>query len=455
MIAQALGINRLGQIITALVAATMPMSLLQATSTQNDLAAALWLICFIVFALAWTHKPDGINAFALAASLGLALLTKEINYVYALPLCAWFAWQGIRTHRGKFLTAFFWCAIIIVLLNGPHWWRNFTLYHHPFASTQTNQGFLIEHHGFSVLWSNLYLNIANHLSTPFPGIDHQTQAWLQWLHQHLFNCAIESSPANAGNFSLSHDALHEDHAGNFLHLLLIMASMIMLYLRFRSLEARTRAYLTAVIGVFFSYLWFMKWQPFNNRLEILIFLLWTPLIALSLKQMCNKKQLAIVLAFIVIGSMPWVFANYSRPLIGPKSVLTTPRTTQYFANLKDAPFSNIQTVKAIANDHCDQIGIALGEDAWEYPLWVLFHQQGKQLRIERILGANIAFKKLHYPLGAFNPCAIITTGDRTDATITFNNNVYIPTLHTAFLTVYSDLKWYLYQHLDIYEKMKP
>ena len=47
LIARALGINRLGQIVTALVAATMPMSLLQATSTQNDLAAALWLICFI------------------------------------------------------------------------------------------------------------------------------------------------------------------------------------------------------------------------------------------------------------------------------------------------------------------------------------------------------------------------------------------------------------------------
>jgi hypothetical protein len=56
---------------------------------------------------------------------------------------------------------------------------------------------------------------------------------------------------------------------------------------------------------------------------------------------------------------------------------------------------------------CDDVGILIGEDNWEYPLWV-FLQKGKEtFRLEHVGVDNIS-NKLLYPLGEFNPCAIIS-----------------------------------------------
>jgi hypothetical protein len=81
-----LGAGRKGQMAAAAFAASIPMGVLQATSTQNDYVAALWLVCLAVFVvLAVKQEASIIELFSLAAALGLGLLTKGTFYPYAVP----------------------------------------------------------------------------------------------------------------------------------------------------------------------------------------------------------------------------------------------------------------------------------------------------------------------------------------------------------------------------------
>ena len=86
----------------------------------------------------------------------------------------------------------------------------------------------------------------------------------------------------------------------------------------------------------------------------------------------------------------------------------------------------------MANDHHD-IGLLMGGDDWEYPLWRLLQQAGvKPLRIEHVFNAPSS-RQPDYPLGPFRPTLIIATvPDRPSVLVidgvNWNRRVELPAL---------------------------
>jgi hypothetical protein len=64
LIASELKASKRGQLLAAILCATIPSAILQATSTQNDLAASFWLVCFVYFILVLMRKPMRDRAIA-------------------------------------------------------------------------------------------------------------------------------------------------------------------------------------------------------------------------------------------------------------------------------------------------------------------------------------------------------------------------------------------------------
>lgn len=108
-IARLLGARYWGQIFAAVAAGTLPMALLQASSTQNDLVCAFWLVCGAAAGLNTVRgTASGMPAPASGAgqpwwpvaatgtSFGLALLTKGTAYPYALPFLLWIPGHGLQ-----------------------------------------------------------------------------------------------------------------------------------------------------------------------------------------------------------------------------------------------------------------------------------------------------------------------------------------------------------------------
>src|SRR4029077_20752440 len=79
------------QLFAAIFAGTIPMGILQSSSTQTDYAVSFWLLCFVYFSISLIRQGQIHWPYALGAafSLGLALLTKQISYIFAVSFVVW------------------------------------------------------------------------------------------------------------------------------------------------------------------------------------------------------------------------------------------------------------------------------------------------------------------------------------------------------------------------------
>jgi len=77
LIAEEFQLSLQAQLFSAAIAATIPMAILQSSSTQNDLVTAAFCLGFAYFLLRFVRTLSFHDAIFCALSLGLALLTKE------------------------------------------------------------------------------------------------------------------------------------------------------------------------------------------------------------------------------------------------------------------------------------------------------------------------------------------------------------------------------------------
>lgn len=89
LLAEYLGAGRKGQIFTAFLVATIPMGIMQSTTTQNDYAVGFWLLSLFIFL--YKLKLDQKTEYAVLSGicLGLGILTKGTMLIYGgtLMLC--------------------------------------------------------------------------------------------------------------------------------------------------------------------------------------------------------------------------------------------------------------------------------------------------------------------------------------------------------------------------------
>ncbi|MGD1919992.1 MAG: glycosyltransferase family 39 protein [Pleurocapsa sp.] len=97
LIAKQLGANQRGQIFTAVITATIPMGILQGSSTLNDYVVAFWLTCVVYYILvAITEGFTQGNDFKIAASFGLGMFTKTTASLFAFPFLVWLFYVGLK-----------------------------------------------------------------------------------------------------------------------------------------------------------------------------------------------------------------------------------------------------------------------------------------------------------------------------------------------------------------------
>ncbi len=117
--AKALGAGIRGQVLAAVVTATIPMAVLQASSTQNDLFISFWAMVFVSLGLMLRERFSRTVFYAAAAALGLAVLAKGTFFVVT-GFVAWFFFGVLRT-RLRFAVA---ACLIAGVLAGGHYARS-------------------------------------------------------------------------------------------------------------------------------------------------------------------------------------------------------------------------------------------------------------------------------------------------------------------------------------------
>jgi hypothetical protein len=193
--------------------------------------------------------------------------------------------------------------------------------------------------------------------------------------------------------------------------------MVSLALLFASCEQRKArdliAYAIALIIAFLIFCSYLKWNPWNSRLQLPLFVLWSPLISLVVFRRAGYKVALSIVLLLMTASTLYVFRNEIRPLIGVGPNSTVLNTSRIERLLKRHPVARAHYPGAahfVKTLHCSEVGLLIGHDYLEYPFWVLLKKSSDQppIHIQHIYVRNVSrVKSTVNPFAGFSPCAVI------------------------------------------------
>ena len=422
-IAYLLGGNVHAQIFASLATVTLPIGILQSTSTQTDYVVALWLVGFVSLTLKHmqVERLSWILSLFQGISLGLAVLTKITAVLFGVSFGLLFAFGLILRFKSKA-----WKQLIILLFTAllivvPHTIRNYKLYHSPLGpmseSGQEDYKYTNDSYGLSVFASNILRNTAIHLALPFGNLNSGIEKIILRLHTILKIDANDPKTTWTGTVFHVRYSMGENSAGNPYHMFLVVISLFLLvYYR----RIYWILYILCIAMGFILFSWILKWQPWHSRLHLSLFILAMPFVGVVLSNSLRRWMLYGIMGILILASLSYLFLSPARPLIGANSVLITSRLDQYSSSSYNFESYREQS-RVLSKLQCNDIGFMANIDDWEYPLWVMTKAYGKNIYLEHILVDN--------PSGrleaGFNPCAIVVTYPFRDSTITYRNKAFI------------------------------
>jgi len=418
LIAGQLGANRTGQLMASVMAACLPMGILQSVSTQTDYVCAFWLTGFVFFLIETRRKLTLVNTLAAGLSLGLAFLTKGYSYIFAFPFLAWFMGVNVKQRCLKGLLGLLLMIVCAVSINMGQYARNTQSFGSP---AWTHESLVNETFDLKVLWENTLRNMSIHLATPWRDVNENMTQILTRAAK-FFGANINDPRATFGSeFTIVSVNRDEDYSGNFLHAILFVIVFILSWF-YRGPKGKTGFYVCAVLFSFLLFCLIVRFQPWHSRFHLPLFILFCPVAGVVLEHFLKQKSIVLG-AFLFLGSMPWLFLNNQHPWAGGYSIWRQPKPFQYFYKRPDLALPYVTIARYIKSIDCRQIGLIMGEDTWEHPWWVLLADKG--VRIEHVEVGNRS-ASLKYPLGDFQPCALISFDNPALPLMMVDSSMYAP-----------------------------
>jgi hypothetical protein len=385
-------------LLAAAFVASLPMAILQASSSQNDLVVsgyALGAALAVVAARQRETERERRWLVVLAgACLGLACLSKGTGYlltVILLPAGVIAAGKGGR--RGWVMA-----VAIVLVLNTPHLVRNARRFGdvapHPEGvtwSAWTGRG--VAGRMGSQVWRAAVLQIQPAMRVPASAavIERATDA----VHRVLGVSAQDPRVTWTGSvpFLRRLSPLHEDTAGNPVHFALALVAAV------ATLARRRRE---AVVAFLFATGWLawlvlalaVKWMPWQSRLQLpALVLLAAPAgawLAARVAPSHRPAMAAVVGLALLATGVPWLVLNASRPLVGipgrAPSILSRTRWENFFRNRPELQH-DVEGLTAALPAECSPtrpVGLHVGGGQWEYALWAGADRARRRLVFEHV-----------------------------------------------------------------------
>ena len=411
LIAREFGLSGRLQLFTGLLTATLPMAILQSTSTQNDLVVGVFTLAFAYFVLRMVQtKRWELTAWA-GISLGLALLTKGTAYLFCGSMGLAVGLGGIWSNSSNrkvldWIISLAAAALSGLIITSGHLSRNYSLYGHPLLTG--NSRITVDGPSLSAGFANLLRNAAVQISLPIPGYNQALKAGVIKILGPL--AADPGSTFGGTNFSIRF-LINEDYSGNAVHFFLLILAAVFLLSRIKRRKEIVYFYGIGLVLAALSYSFMIKWQPWGSRLQLPLFFIGMPLIGWSAENIFESKKLySIVSLVVLISSLPFLCLNSTRPVVplfpssnskpvqrlskflsdrpslyrqykrvlsplfGGRSVLHTDREKLYFLSNYGFYEDYRGAAEEIRRRSVKEVGFCLENNDWEYPFWVFFDQ---------------------------------------------------------------------------------
>lgn len=394
IIGERLGANKKIKIIITLFVATLPMAVMQSSSTQVDLVVAALVVISTYIALMFFNKITINNTFLFGLTLGLGISTKATFFPFMIIPLGITLSAIIKNLYRDFLKIILGGGVGLIM---PlrFMYQNFYLFGNVLGPFNKELNLTNENFNLASLSSNLIRNIMIHV--PIPFFTNQAQKLIEELHK-LIGISINASQTTCCDFKFNVIPIlypQEDIVSNSFHLLLILIATV-LVIKHKAIKNRLVILvfiLSCLSFIIFSLI--LKWQPFHSRLQIPFFLLGTISAVIILS---NFKRGLLILKYMLVFSIPLalmlIFFNVSRPYISyslfydnvkafapllssvPQSFFIKPREQQYFSARYYwyLPYKGVIEILAM-QDSTKSNAITFDlPDGFEYPIWSLLKE---------------------------------------------------------------------------------
>jgi hypothetical protein len=419
LIAKELGAPPRGQLMAAMFAASIPGAIAQATGSEVEIIAGMWICCFVWLALRVIKRNDFSwpLVFLAGSSLGLALLTKPTAYMFTTPFLLWFAADSFSRSWKRAIVLCVSIGVIAVGLNAFQYHRNMSLYGRPVGGPGS-RGTQNYTRSFGTLASNVVRNSALHFGTRSSR-----------FNLALFNAIADSHrafgiPLNDTSMTLVGSSEFEPVAMTFselsvgspLHVVLFTAAAGFLILYARQRSRRTLLFFSvAIVAAYLLFAFLLRWGPWNARLHLPLLMLASAPVGWWIGSYWGRRSRTLVTGLLSVGALPALLLNPDRPLIRHRPVYAIPREERYFVEVLSKYPSYRGAADYITAAGCRRIGLWVGWNDWEYPFWALLRDRsfdGAEIRHVQVVNKSATMS--HTEGGAFSPCILIAV-KTTDA----------------------------------------
>ena len=434
LIARELGAGARGQILAAVFCGTIPQAILAATSAKPDVAVGFWIVASCYFLLRYKTAASWGNATLAGAAMGLACLTKGTAFILLPAFVLAIFWIWPWASRRTFLARIAVVLLVILALNGPQFHRNFGLTGSPLgfaspdgdADTEGQRHFANARFGVRDIVGNVLRSVALHLETPSNGINARTTRVFRQLIGAIGVDPDDPKMTEQGNsgelypFRIWRASRSEVLAGNFLHFVLFVSSLMLLIALRRSGQRDTTLLALGAVGAFVLFCAAVRWQPYNGRFHLAVFMVACAVIGVVLGSRIPRWAVLAAAALALLGALPYALSNEMRPLLSVRylhgfrsdrtpDIFSTTRERLYFGDqhlyLAD---SYLAVAHAIAASGCRDVGLDAFVLHYDYPMLALLRagMGGPTVRYIHVRNRSAVYGNA---LNA-HPCAVICLG---------------------------------------------
>ena len=359
------------RIWASIIAFTTPSVFMQATSTQNDIVVAFFLLSSILFFIRYFNESTLKNTLLIGLAIGCAILTKGTAFVYLIPIIlfsgAYLIYLVFKKEKSILNVSIqmIIVAIVTMTIGFNHYYRNYKLSGDIFGASDDhyfNKNITLKSTGVGIL-----KNIGNHFSTPLTSsITNQVVEKAHLITQIQIN--DENYSYKGIHFKLNEWNHNEDEVSNLFHVVLILGVCLFILFNWKN---RNRFLLLSTIFCLFTFGLFsfiLKWQPWHMRLQVPLFIQFAIPISLVLEKIKLAKITSSILAISIIYCFVLAFLNPNRSLIkNTKQAKLSTRFEKYFVAIP--PYLKEYKIWRYKLKSKTQQNWDVHGDTWEYPIY--------------------------------------------------------------------------------------
>jgi hypothetical protein len=264
--------------------------------------------------------------------------------------------------------------------------------------------------------SNVLRNAALQLGTPSPHVNRALALAILEVHQLLGISPNDPRTTAHGYFKVDTPTTRENTTSNPAQAYLGLVAVGVVFFR-RDASRDLKVLALAALAGFWIFSTVFKWQIFGSRYHLVFFILWAPVAGAVLARLVGRRGTRALALALFLLCLPWLLSIRSRPLVPVPgnslvgSVLTESRERLLLANGLYLLTPYQEMAGLIQEAGCGAVGLALGGNSAEYPLWVFLGFPRTDRHIEWLVAGTPSARLTP---AAFTPCAVICEGCARD-----------------------------------------